>query len=336
MSSGHPSIVVVYPPGAARDALVEALAGRDPSVIEDPAEVALGPRAHLLLAAPGYLRILREALGTGAVLVALLGPSDSGDIALSDGADDVLPWPGSTPLLHKRVQLYVDGYIGPGRMVLDPRRATSLVHAIRNPLNVITLYAELLKMEPLGEEAQGSVGRLMRAARRVDALVGELETLLYLESGQAPIRRQPIELGELVQMVVAELEYDIEDKPLKVELELAGSGTLALADPDLGRRSVHAVFGRVTKLCVGQSVVEVRIQGHPPRIEIEAPIDPVPPEQVGAFRAGPTELDARESMGGVGVGLAFAHRAMEAMSGRLEHGTTDEGRAVTLLIFEAA
>lgn len=334
--SGRPAIVVVTPPGGARDALVAALEGRSVVCVDDPSAIALGPEGRLLLTIPEHLPALRQALGPAAAMLALIEPEAPPDPALQAGADDVVIWPGSPALLRKRVAVFLDGDLGMSRVLLDPRRVTSLVHAVRNPLNVITLYAELLKMEPLTDEAHGSVGRLVRAAKRVDALVGELETLLYLEAGMAPVRSQPTELGELVHIVLAELSYDIEDKPLEVVTDLAEAGTLALADPDLTRRVLHAVLGRVVKLALGHSRVTIRTRPRPLRLEIEAPITPIPPEQVPALHSPATELDAREALGGVGVGLSFAHRALEAMSARLEHDATPKGEALTRLVFTSA
>lgn len=333
--SVRPDIVVVYPSGGDRDDLLETLKDRARSCVDDPATIDLGPPGRMILAAPQMVVRLRNAIGRHIPLMALVAGVEETDAALSNGADDAVPWPGSRSLLRKRVASFLDGTFGPSRIVLDPRRVTSLVHAIRNPLNVITLYAELLKMENLSEDALGSVGRLVRAAKRVDALAGELETLLYLESGQAPVRTQPTELGELVEAVLAELSFDIEDKPLEVNVALAQKGTVAQADPDLARRALHAVFGRVTKLCLGNSAVDVKTAGDPPRVEILAPIDPVPPSKTAALHTPATELDARESLGGVGVGLSFAYRALDSMGGRLEHDVDPNGRAMTRLVFRA-
>jgi signal transduction histidine kinase len=331
----RPDIVIAAGPGPDRDTLVEALSAHAPVVVDDPPEIALGPQARLLLAAPDHIEALRSALGPGAAIIGLLGEDADPDAALRAGADEVVAWPGSARVLEKRVATFLEGQLGPSRVVLDTTRVTSLVHAIRNPLNVITLYSELLKMEPLSEDALGSVGRLVRSAKRVDALVGELETLLYLEAGLAPVRPQPVELGEVVRAVLAELAYDIEDKPLEVSLDLGDAGTVAQADPELVRRAVHAVLGRVMKLCLGGAKVEVRTRGGPPRIEVAAPIEPVPLERAPALHAAATELDARESLGGVGVGLSFVYRALSAMGGALEHDETADGRALTRLRFAA-
>ena len=269
----------------------------------------------------------------GTPRIAVLDDLSEADAALEAGAFEVIGWPGSAALLRRRIAIYTHGQVGPGRVALDPRRASSLAHAIRNPLNVITLYGELLKMEPLGEDGLGSVGRVIRAAKRVDALVGELESLLYLEAGLTPVRKQPFELGEVVEILLAELRHDIEDKPLHVLLELAPEGSLVEGDPDLARRALNAVFSRVAKLSLGESRIELRTSATAPQLEVIAPIEPVPPDQAESLRHAATELDAREALGGVGVGSSFASRALAAMGGKLEHDATEDGRARTLVSF---
>lgn len=334
MSTG-PSIVGFLPPGPDRDALAEALAPI-PVDLLDEAHAGLGAQARVVLARRSSLAALREVLSPAIPVIVLLEPHDDPDAALGAGASDVCPWPGSAALLRRRVAPFVGGDLGPGWVVLDAPRTTSLVHAVRNPLNVITLYAELLKMEPLGPEGLASVTRLVRAAKRVDALVGELETLLYVQAGKAPLRFQPFDLGELTDAVVAEHQPDIDDKPLVMDVTASETGTLALGDPDLTRRALHAVFGRVIKLCLGHAAVGVRTFGPTPTVEIEAPIPPIPSDRVAAFHAPATELDVRESLGGVGVGLSFAHAVLTAMEGRLEHATTAEGLAIVRLVLPEA
>lgn len=326
---------MVHPKGAPRESVVAALSARSIVLAETALDPAIGSGPRLFLCAVDQIARVRTTVGPARPLIGLVAsPSELGG-ALAAGADEVVLWPGSERLLRKRVAVFLDGDLGPSRIALDTRRVTSLVHAVRNPLNVITLYAELLKMEPLSSDAVGSVGRLVRAAKRVDALVGELETLLYLESGEAPVRCQATELGEIVQLVLHDLTYDVQDKPLSVEVDLADSGTLAMADPDLTRRTLHAVFGRVAKLSLGDARIVVHTSGPPPTVTIEAPIQPVSPDQEAAFHAPATELDAREDLGGVGVGLSFAHRALRAMEGRLEHDATPNGHALTRLVFSS-
>lgn len=329
--AGARDIAVVHAEGADLDAILAELAGWTTDAFPDANTLSVMGSSRMVVTTRVHLSTARAALGPArAVLV--LGPVGEAEAALNEGADEFVPWPVGKAWLRRRVAMFLDGRLGPSRIILDPRRATSLVHAVRNPLNVITLYAELLKMEVSGEDALGSVGRLVRAAKRVDALVGELETLLYLESGDAAVQLQPLELGELVQIVLAELSFDIEDKPLTVHTTLAAEGTLVRADPDLTRRALQAILGRVTKLCLSHAEVEILTTSRPPSVVIRAPIEPIPAEHVGAFTHPATELDARESLGGVGVGLSFAQRAVSAMSGQLEHGTTDDGRAETRLM----
>lgn len=330
----RPDVAVIYPQGKSRETLVEALQPRSVRLFETVAELSIGQGARLYLVSDAQVESARTLLGTKVSIIALLDQVDTAGPSLQAGADEVIVWPSAPVLLRKRVTTFLDGIIGPGRLVLDTTRVTSLAHALRNPLNVITLYAELLRMESLSPDAIGSVGRLVRAAKRVDALVSELETLLYLEAQEAPIRCQPTELGELVDIVLAELRYDIEDKPLEVFCSKAQDGTLALADPNLSTKVIHAVFGRVTKLALGGAQVSVRVLNSPPVIEFEAPIPPIPAHAMSSFHTPATELDVRESMGGVGVGLSFAHKAMTSMRGRMEHTQTSDGRAVTRLIFE--
>lgn len=53
--------------------------------------------------------------------------------------------------------------------------ARTLQHAMNNPLTALLAEAQMLEMEPLGEEHVASVGRVVELARRLAAMTRQLD-----------------------------------------------------------------------------------------------------------------------------------------------------------------
>jgi signal transduction histidine kinase len=105
------------------------------------------------------------------------------------------------------------------RLVGDVERARGLKtefvatmsHELRTPLNVIMGYNDLLLEGAFGdlpEEIQGVLARTQRSARDLLALVTATLDLSRLESGESPLRLEPVSVGELFDQLRAETVTD--------------------------------------------------------------------------------------------------------------------------------
>jgi signal transduction histidine kinase len=101
------------------------------------------------------------------------------------------------------------------RLVADVERARQLKsefvatmsHELRTPLNVIMGYNDLLlegAFGELGEEIHGVLARTQRSARELLALITATLDLSRLESGESPLRIEPVALSELFEQLRAE------------------------------------------------------------------------------------------------------------------------------------
>ena len=101
------------------------------------------------------------------------------------------------------------------RLVGDVERARQLKsefvatmsHELRTPLNVIMGYNDLLlegAFGDLGEEVHGVLARTQRSARELLALITATLDLSRLESGESPLRIEPVILSELFAQLRAE------------------------------------------------------------------------------------------------------------------------------------
>jgi PAS domain S-box-containing protein len=81
-------------------------------------------------------------------------------------------------------------------------------HELRTPVSTVMLYNDLLlgdMYEPLTPQQREAVERSQGSARHLLDLINDLLDLSRLESGRMEVRREPLELAELLDGVVAEL-----------------------------------------------------------------------------------------------------------------------------------
>ena len=91
-----------------------------------------------------------------------------------------------------------------------------LAHEIKNPLASLKGNAQLLaSMLPEGEKPRGKADRVVDEARRLEQLVQDL--LAFVRTGD--LRREPIDVGELVRGAAGDAEVTIEAKAWSLDRE---------------------------------------------------------------------------------------------------------------------
>jgi signal transduction histidine kinase len=83
-----------------------------------------------------------------------------------------------------------------------------LGHDLRSPLQSIMVGAELLeRQEPLPHPAARTIDRILSAAERMDRLLGDMFDFTQTRvSGTLPLRREKVDLGELVAQIAHEMQ----------------------------------------------------------------------------------------------------------------------------------
>ena len=152
-------------------------------------------------------------------------------IIRSDGAERVVA---------SRGRVILDGreavsMVGTGQDVTDPRQADKLredilstvSHELRTPLTSVLGFAltlERRRKELPDEAVDATVAELIRAARRLERLLGDLLDVERLRRGLVVVSREPTDVLALVEAVVASCPLDgrhvgISGSPLQAELD---------------------------------------------------------------------------------------------------------------------
>ena len=120
-------------------------------------------------------------------------------------------------------------------------------HELRTPLTSISGYVELLREGELGElrrEQEHALGVVARAAQRVEHIVGDLLVLADGDAGRLELRRDPVDLAELVREAVHVAGSTARD--VTVELDTSTPEVLTIrADASHVRHFVDSLLGGV-------------------------------------------------------------------------------------------
>jgi signal transduction histidine kinase len=165
-------------------------------------------------------------------------------------------------------------------------------------------------------------------------LVDDLFTLARIERGELRLRREPVDLAELADTVVAGLEAFAERRNLALTLSVDGD-TTAVVDPHAIGRVLRNLLDNALRHAPDRTTVDVEVVGDGEHVALavtdEGPgFDP-------SFQARATAVSTRfdeartRSGGGAGLGLPIARGLVEAHGGRLRVHPQPGGRVTVQL-----
>jgi len=215
---------------------------------------------------------------------------------------------------------------------------TSLLHAVshdlRTPLASIKASASGLRQldaDYSPEDRAELLGAIEEAADRLDRLVSNLLDASRLEAGVLRPHKQPQELGELAESVLARLHPLLQGRPAA----LVVAPDLPLVDCDYTEidQVLTNLIENAARHTPAGTPIEVRLcrAGHYARIEVVDHGPGIPPQQrerlMRPFERGSTLI------AGSGLGLAIARGLVEAHGGQLwvEDGAPSGARLVFTL-----
>ncbi|KAF1070504.1 MAG: Sensor histidine kinase CpxA [Pseudomonas citronellolis] len=203
-------------------------------------------------------------------------------------------------------------------------------HELRSPLTRLHVAIGLLRQEP---DQTSMLDRIEGESRRINALIGELLTLARAQSGGDRATREPFDVCDLLDLIVENAGFEAAAKQCRVRL-IADDGFVTCADHEL----LHRAFENVIRNAVrytreGTEVTvhaEVFEQGQRLEVTVSDQGPGVPPERLDSIFQ-PFDRGGKRGIGGFGLGLAIAQRAIEQHQGRIvAHAAPGGGLAVRI------
>ncbi|NEX63069.1 ATP-binding protein [Noviherbaspirillum galbum] len=212
-------------------------------------------------------------------------------------------------------------------------------HELRTPLTTIQLNAGLLAEPGGGKEGVSArhlhrVERLSRAASQMSALIEGLLQYVRASSGQLSVRRDTIDLVQLVQEVVEDHAGSVPDN-VELVFDLPDASLPPLeCDPRLLRVIVSNLVSNALKFTrTGAVIARVGAGNQWHTIEIFDTGIGIPAEDLHRIFQPFEQLEPlhRKSIPGVGLGLTLVKEILDAMEGSIAV-ESDAGRGSTFRV----
>jgi signal transduction histidine kinase len=208
-----------------------------------------------------------------------------------------------------------------------------IVHDLRNPLAVVYGSMEILKRlslpESEAEYATAALGAMDRSIRRMQRMVDTLLDITRLETAQATLQKEPVDVKILVDEVMAEELPLAKHSAVTLESKLPPDLPLIQSDRDLLLRVLCNLVDNGLKFTRkgGKVWIEVRPEPESLRFEVVDTGRGIPLKERTRIFEKFTQVQ-RQGMArkGSGLGLAFCRMAVEAHGGRIWVEDGPEGK----------
>jgi signal transduction histidine kinase len=221
---------------------------------------------------------------------------------------------------------YLEDEIQTERLAIVGRFARSIVHDLKNPLNVIGLTAEMASMEKATlETRQKAAISIRRQIDHISEMIGEI--LEFMQPSTRASVLGAFNYGEFLRQVAEELQPEAALKSVAVSVEGTMPEAQVLLDPKRLRRVFYNLAHNATDAMPGGGRITLRAYSKPGEVvtEVEDTGEGIAPEIEGRmFEAFATHGKAH----GTGLGLSICKRIIEDHRGWISAGKGRAGGAV--------
>ena len=195
------------------------------------------------------------------------------------------------------------------RLAVVGRFARSIIHDLKNPLNIIGLTAEMAGLSHGTPDArQQAVESIRLQVERISEMISEI--LDFTQGPSTDVILPPFDYGEFIQHVLEEIRPNAEMKAVAIEFENQPPGESLLLNPKRLRR----VFDNLVRNAVdampegGKIILRFELRPNEVVTEFEDTGPGIPPEMAGQL------FEPFASFGklhGTGLGLSICKRVIE-------------------------
>ena len=202
-------------------------------------------------------------------------------------------------------------------------------HDLKTPLTSVLGFAQALR-DGTGDEAEAKRlgGVIYDEASRLNARLNDLLYLSELESGQALLQRDEIDLARLVQGVVARIEAEVASRNVRLSVELAEGVTLS-ADGAKLERAIENLLDNARKYTSSGGEIRVRtaVRAGDAFIEVANTAPDISAEELPRlferFYRRDRTRGGEGGSAGSGLGLPIASDLIELHGGTLQASVRD-------------
>ena len=211
------------------------------------------------------------------------------------------------------------------RIEASEKFAADVAHELKNPLTAASSTAQSLTFARNDQERDQLVSQIRGELKRLNKLISDVSNASRLDAELALQQRQPVDVGEVLQNVVASFRDLVDGTGRKVELEVQADGAddlLVLGqDGRLGQVATNLIDNALSfspdegtvrvKACRTGDIVEFTVEDEGPGVEpgkLETVFD-----RFYTYR--PTANSSRGNNSG--LGLSISREIVDAHEGRI-------------------
>ncbi len=191
-------------------------------------------------------------------------------------------------------------------------------HDLRNPVAAVKMLSRAALTDSGGTSQTENILLIAKAAEQMDALIRDLLDVNRLDAGKLTIHQEPIDPSDLLSGSLQTLLPLIEEKEIKLDLELEAGLPKVLADSERIQQAISNLIGNAIKFTPsgGKITVRTRSTGEELTVSVIDNGAGISAEQM------PKVFDrywqsARTDREGAGLGLAIAKGIVEGHGGRI-------------------
>jgi two-component system phosphate regulon sensor histidine kinase PhoR len=208
----------------------------------------------------------------------------------------------------------------------------NISHEFRTPLSGIKAMVETLAGGAIDDEktAQDFLTRIDSEVDRLTQLVAELTELSRMETGKAELRKEPVDLNQLVDEVIARLSPQADRQELTISRDFAADLPSVSADKERVRQIVANLLHNAIKFTPagGEIKIITRALEKSVAVDIADTGIGIPAEDVPRVFERFYKGDKGRTGEGTGMGLAIARHVIEAHGGNISV-ESEEGKGST-------
>ncbi|HEX9051375.1 MAG TPA: PAS domain S-box protein [Anaeromyxobacter sp.] len=211
-----------------------------------------------------------------------------------------------------------------------------LSHELRNPLAPIRNSIFILRHSEPGEQARRAMDVIERQTEHLTRLVDDLLDVTRIARGKIELRRDRLDLRELVRRASEDLRPPFEARGVALRLELPADPLWTSADPTRLAQVVGNLLNNAAKFTRAGDSVTLSLRRAPGAAELEvadtgAGIEPwLLPHVFEPFVQ--AERTLARTQGGLGLGLALVKGLVELHGGTVRAHSAGRGRGTAVTV----
>lgn len=208
-------------------------------------------------------------------------------------------------------------------------------HELRNPLNAILAYAQLLQTRKLNEPTfVRALETIERNAKLQAKLINDLLDISRITSGTLRLNRQPVELAVVIESVIDTLHLAAQAKAIKIESRIEPIFGYVLGDEERLQQVIGNLLSNAIKFTPEGGHIQVRLRYLNTHAQVQVSdsgqginVEFLP------YVFDPFRQAARTGkQGGLGLGLAIVRYLVELHGGTIAAASPGEGQGATFTI----